>query len=128
MYMKTITKVIPRRVVRSYQCTKCNTKFHTPKLAETCNAMPVEEKKFKLGDKVRWHEQKYCDKIKKYYPLIGIIAKISGPVVPDFDYNARHLSGKLSGMHVHIYLVAWSCPHCGRKLDRYFYSPELKKI
>lgn len=124
--MRTITKVLPRRIIRSYQCSICKTKYRTPKLAEACETMPVEPKKFKIGEKVRWRELKECHCGKVHFPK-GKITKIKGPLVADEEYNHKWLGGALSGMHAYYYLVAWKCPRCKEPHDQFFYSPELIK-
>ncbi len=125
--MKKIIKRVPSRTSTTYQCGKCKTKYRSEKKALQCESQTTEEKLFKLGDRVTWREQRFCTSYQPYY-LKGNVRKISGPLLPDEEYNIKWLGSKLSGKHVFVYVVKWRCPYCKEAMEGQFYSLELRKI
>jgi ribosomal protein L35AE/L33A len=67
--------------------------------------MPVEEREFKVSDKVTWRERRTCQTVNRNYFLEGRIVKILGPEAVDEEYNIKWLNGKLFGKHVFLYNV-----------------------
>ena len=126
--MKTIREVLPRRVRLTYVCKSCRTRYRNKKNALKCEAMPVEDKFFHVGDLVKWREQYHCDRYNKNYFPKGRVARILGPMLPDEEYNIKWLQSRLSGKHVFQYEVKWTCPYCGNSCGNLFYGMELKQI
>ncbi len=125
--MKKIVRVIPERRVVRYQCEHCKRKYKTGKQALTCEAKLVEQQQFDIGDRVTWTEQRKCILGRKY-SLNGKVAVVTGPKLPDEEYNNKWLQGKLSKKHVFEYVVDWVCPHCHFHESGKFYGVELKKL
>ena len=125
--MKTIREILPRRVRLTYVCKRCKTRYRNKKRALECDAKPIEEKLFHIGDLVKWREQYHCDRYNKNYFPKGRVARILGPMLPDEEYNIKWLQSRLSGKHVFQYEVKWICPYCNDPKSNLFYSPELKK-
>lgn len=121
-----------RKIVRKiivFQCGVCKTEYKTIREAMRCENQPLEEKQFKLGDRVKGHEQHTCDhrrKEKNFLPN-GRVIEINGPVLMDEEYSNKWLGGKLLHCHVYEYLVEYECP-CGKVRQHKFYSPELKLL
>ena len=121
-----------RKVVRkvvTFECKFCKTGYETIRAAMRCENQPLEEKKFKLGDRVGGREQHTCDhgRKEKYFLPNGRVIKINGPVLMDEEYSVKWLGGELLYYHVYEYLVEYDCP-CGMVRQHQFYSPELKLI
>lgn len=125
--MKVITRKIPARVSKIYQCQKCKNKYKSKARALKCEAQSIEQKLFRVGDAVTWREKRTCHN-GKIYSLRGRIESVRGPVVPDEEYNIKWLQGALSGQHIFEYIVSWRCPHCSDELDNSFYGMELIKL
>ncbi len=119
---------IVRKVV-TFQCGLCKTEYKTTREAKRCESQPLEEKKFKLGDRVKGREQHTCDhrrKEKNFLPN-GRVIEINGPVLMDEEYSNKWLGGELLHCHVFEYLVGYDC-FCGKARQHKFYSPELKLL
>jgi len=126
--MKTIISHVPAKTTTSYQCAKCKTKYRSKARALQCELLITEEKAFKVGDRVRWCEELHCSAVNKNYWMDGKVQKILGPALPDFEYNAKWLGGKLFDKHIFMYEVSWKCPHCKLSCSGRYYSLELGKI
>jgi len=121
--MKTV-----RKVVTSYHCNICNTKYTTPKKAAQCDARGREAPVASIGDRVRINEKRGCayDWNKKYVAE-GVITKISGPLPPDYEYEVKWLGGSSQRLNSHVleYLVTYTCPHCQQVREHPVYAPEF---
>lgn len=127
--MRTITRRIPAVTIKLYQCEICKTKYRSKAKALKCNSLGIENNpSLKLGDRVMWREQRFCQNRQKHYWMSGKIVRILGLTLADEEYNAKWLGGSLSNLHVRMYQVRWTCPHCNEKREGRFYSPELKKL
>ena len=123
--MKKIVKVEKRTV--QYQCEVCKALYKTPAEAKKCEARPVEDTRFVLGQNVRSVEQRQCHVGGHYYAK-GTVQIIFGPELSDDDYEIRHLGGKKERLNLHVfrYVIEYICPRCGRAKDAVYYAPELK--
>lgn len=128
--MKVITRQIPARVSTVYKCKKCKIggRYKSKVKALKCETLPIEPKLFRVGDKVTWREKRTCQSYNKNYSLRGKVTKISGPMLPDEEYNLKWLGAELSNKHVFEYLVKWQCRYCKEKMDGLFYGMELIKL
>ncbi len=117
--MKTVSEV-----VRVYQCEVCKSWYQGKKQALTCEKMPVEEKKHKLGSRVKAIEQHECNCGRKYLPE-GKIVRVLGPEPFDYEYETKWLRGRGVDTHVFVYEVNFSCPKCHDKKSKHFYYPEI---
>jgi len=112
-----------------WQCETCKTKYKDRGAAQKCEAKPVEQKLFKVGDTVRnAMEPRFCLVHRKYYRFTGKIVKILGPKPPDEEYEIKWLSSR--GLHSHVfeYEVEFKCPYCQETRKELYYAPELVKV
>lgn len=118
-------KIVRKTVV--FQCGVCKVEHKTMKEAIECEGRTLEEKKFKLGDKVRGREKHNCDhgQIEKNFLPRGYVIEIYGPELMDEEYSNKWLGGGLLYCHVYQYRVEYECL-CGKVRQYQFYSPELK--
>lgn len=92
----------------------------------------IEQKKFKLGDRVISTEPRVCfsasegNNLKEYRPK-GKIVKIFGPFLPDEDYWIKRF-GELPDMYVFLYQVVHKCPKCGKIKETVHLGIDLEKI
>ena len=122
--MKKITKTIV-----TYVCGVCGKNYKTEKQALSCEVRPIENPAWKIDDRVTWREKRQCaNSNRKPYILNGKVIGLHEPQLVDEEYNRKWLGGALTGKHVHMYEVAWTCPHCQQKCYGLFYGMELKKI
>lgn len=133
--MKTIRRRIPARTQIFHQCETCGTEYSNKAKAQKCEKRVLEFKKFSLGEFVRNIEKRICGvppppgKSPHYY-FEGIVIKIIGPAVSDYDYECRWLGGKpdrLNG-HVYQYEVQYVCPTCNQLETVLYYAPELRSL
>lgn len=124
--MKKIVKKIPARIVISYQCEVCGTKYRTITAAQNCEARTLEKKEFKAGDLVYPVGKRHC---KVYYRPKGKIVKILGPTLPVYEYEVNWLGGKSERLKSHIlqYEVRYTCPCHNRKMTHLYFAPEIKR-
>lgn len=106
--MKKIVTVA-KRIIR-YQCEVCKTPYKTPAQAKRCEARPVEEKKFRVGQTVCSVQPRYCTN-RKPYDAKGEVVKIWRPQSPE---------------HARQYEISFICPHCGKRKGALYYAHELK--
>ncbi|MDP3953932.1 MAG: hypothetical protein Q8Q06_00765 [bacterium] len=112
-----------------WQCETCKTKYRDRGSAQKCEAKPIEQKLFKIGDTVRNAiEPRHCQIHGKWYRFTGKIIKILGPKPPDEEYEIKCLSSR--GLHNHVfeYQVEFKCPYCQETRKELYYAPELTKI
>ncbi len=128
--MKKIVKEIPARTSVTFQCEICKTKYRSEKKAEECEERVLEEKLFKVGDKVIIIPARVCDKVgskssfgKSFWPKATVV-KILGPTLPDYEYEVKWLGSRGLNSHVYQYEVEYSCL-CGRKRGDLVYTPEI---
>ena len=127
--MKEIFTIHPRRQKVLYQCEHCKTNYKRRQRAMDCEAEPVEDIVFKVGDRVTWTEKRGCTHAYgQDYCIDGLVVAVCGLQLPDEEYNNKWFGGRLAGKHVHMYQVNWECPYCLLKYSRRFYSLELKKL
>ncbi len=126
--MQELVSVVPRRVVRRYRCEQCRTKHRSRAQAARCEAMPVEERRFRVGDAVTWREPRHCSAFDRSYRVRGRVLSVRGPQLPDEEYNNKWLGGMLAGTHVFQYEVSWRCPHCKEPQAGLFYGAELRRL
>jgi len=88
----------------------------------------LENKKFKIDDKVEAIERRACCAKDEKYILKGKIAKIIGPEPADEEYEKKWLGGNTERLisHVWRYAVAYICPVCGLKGLVAYYAPGIK--
>ncbi|PJE50671.1 MAG: hypothetical protein COV29_02965 [Candidatus Yanofskybacteria bacterium CG10_big_fil_rev_8_21_14_0_10_36_16] len=123
--MKKITKTVV-----TYKCSLCEAEYQKASEAEKCESRILEEKVFKVGDKVENIELRFCAACDITYRFKGKVVKVIGPVASDYEYEAKWLKGapeRLNG-HVFQYQVRFECPHCHRTREERYFAPELKKI
>ena len=118
-----------KRVIRSiiYTCGICHTDHSSKAAAQKCESMPIEERGYKIGDRVRNIEPRTCNKKDKPYHFTDKVVKIIGPIPFDFEYEVKWLGGRGLNQHVFQYEVSFSCPQCGEKRRERYYAPELQK-
>lgn len=128
--MKTIRREIPARTEVGYQCEICGTEYRTADEAVRCEKRNLEEKSFKVGQKVSARELRRCQLASRPYKACGVVKMVLGPILPDRDYEIRHLGGAPQRMNSHVwhYIVWWKCPHCEKIKQHVFYAPELKAV
>lgn len=127
-YVKIKRVKIPAHTRVSYECETCGNGYASADRARKCESQIVEPKKFDKGNLVSWRETRECGPTSRKYFLKGIVHKVTGPTLPDEDYNFRWLRGRLTGKHVFEYHIRWICPHCKDAHEGMFYSPELIKV
>lgn len=117
------------RLVKTWKCSTCKSEYKSKRTAEKCASMPVEDKKFKIGDRVTAKGQRVCLSAhrKQKYILNGKISRIIGSEAPDEEYWNKWLGGQ-PDMHVFSYEVKYRCPRCGKKKGAVYFAPELKKV
>jgi hypothetical protein len=118
-------KIVKQVVV--YRCKICRTDYKTIRGAMKCEALPVEPKKFKIGDEVKSRGLHVCDKARKekYFLPKGRVVKITGPALIGWEYS--WLGREFLNQHVYQYVVEYKCP-CGEIREDEFYFPQLKLI
>jgi len=128
--MKKIVKKIPARTSIQYQCEICGTKYRKAAAAKKCEARILEEKKFKVGDKVLIIPARACSQVhttrafgKPFWPKATVV-KVLGPMLPDYEYEVKWLGSRGLNNHVYQYEVKYDCL-CGRKRGDLLYLPEL---
>lgn len=128
--MKTIRREIPARTEVGYQCEICKTEYRTVAEAIHCEKRKLEKKIFKVGQEVSTMELRRCQLASRPYIARGAVKMVLGPVLPDRDYEIRHLGGDPQRMNSHAwhYIVRWKCPHCEKTKQHVFYTPELKVV
>ena len=115
-----------------WRSSVCGTDYQNKSVAKECESKPIEQKKFKVGDRVISMEPRVClsaseeRKFKEYKPK-GRINKIFGPLLPDEDYWNKRFGG-LPDRHVFLYKVTYKCPKCGKEKEAAYFEAELKKI
>lgn len=122
--MKKIVKKITL-----WKCPVCKTYYKNKSVAEECKSKPVEQQKFKIGDRVTSIEPRVCLSIGEFknYRFKGRINKIFGPLPVDEDYWNKRFGG-LPDKHVFLYEVTYKCPKCREKKEAIYFAPELEKI
>lgn len=115
-----------RRQVVSYQCGTCKTKYSSKRAAQRCERRELEEKHFKVGDRVKALEVRTCA-LGRNYTARGVITEVVGPCPSDEEYELKWLGGKRLNYHVWEYTLAVRCPHCKRTQKVRYYAPELKR-
>lgn len=126
--MKIISRRVPARTVRSYQCGVCGTKYRAAEKAKKCEARIKENKTFKKGDVVRGYERHVCSYMgedREFQPE-GRVIKVLGPMLPDYEYEVKWLDGRFERINGHVYLyeVAYKCL-CGKPRKDLFRTPEI---
>lgn len=121
-------KVIKRKVF--YRCSGCKTKYANKKEALLCEKRILEKKVFNVGSRVKNIETRVCQKKQKRYFFSGIVTRIVGPELPDYEYEVKWLGGKEERLnaHVFVYQVKFRCPKCKETKCCRYYAPELKFI
>ncbi len=90
--------------------------------------MPVEDKKFEVGDKItNSMEPRVCLSTNREYRFNGKISKILGPKPPDDEYWNKWLNG-VPNTHVFLYEVTYKCPECKEKRAAVYFAPELEMV
>jgi len=131
--MKKIITVVPRRVIHSYQCETCGTKYSKKEQAQKCEARIKEKKFFKKGDLVKgsaeYHACNHTGTDLSFLPK-GKVIRVIGPILPDYEYEVKWLGAKAERLNGHIYLYEVEFPCKCRRVTRYylFRSPELKLV
>jgi len=111
-------------------CSVCGAKHRKKSDAQKCESMPVEEQKFKVGDRVtNSKEPRICSSTSgdSEYRFRGRISIVLGPLPPDEEYWIKWLGG-FPKAHVFYYGVKYECPKCERKKDAVYFGPELEKV
>ena len=124
--VRTITRKIPARTIRSYQCLVCKTKYRHKKLAEKCADRVLEKINFNIGDQVKINLYHICNiDEKSFYPK-GRVVKILGPMLPDEEYERKWFGGYSERLNSHIfqYEVAFYCV-CDMKRSGRYFLPEI---
>lgn len=120
-----------RKVIKTsvlWRCKKCGTNYKKKSDAKKCESMPIEEKKFKIGDRVtNSMELRICSNMGGEYRFKGSISKVLGPQRPDEEYWIKWLGG-MPKAHVFWYEVAYLCPQCGQEKDAGYFAPELQLV
>lgn len=120
-------KRIVKRTI-AHQCGICKTRYPNKKEAMQCERMPVEKRKFRVGDIVNVHEERQCLTHQRYYrvrkaKVIGIF----GPQSFDYEYTVKWLGGRGVGTHVYQYEVAFLRACCKDVHTHLYYAPEIQK-
>lgn len=123
-------KIVKKTIL--WRCSACGTDYKNKSFAEECRNRPVEQKKFKIGDRVALIAPRVCLAIKedfryKEYKLKGRINKIFGPLMPDEEYWNKRFGG-LPDTHIFLYQVEHKCPKCGKEKKSVHFGTELEKI
>jgi len=132
--MPTQKKRLAKKIVKKsiyWQCPTCATEHFTESEGEKCAHMPVEEKKFVVGDRVtNALELRLCSKTNTSYRFKGKVTRIIGPEPSDEEYERKWLGEKKERLqsHVFVYAVEYQCPKCNKKKSDVYYAPELEKI
>ncbi len=124
--MKKLTKKIPARRVIRYQCEVCKVKYRTEKQAINCEKRKLEPRQFSLLQTVWFVEPRQCG--NSLYKAKCQVVKIIGPMLPDEDYENRHLGGNPARKNSHVfqYEVEFVCPFCSEKKRARYFTPELR--
>lgn len=119
-------KIVKKTVF--WRCSVCGEDYERKSDAKKCEKLSIEQKKFKMGDRVtNSKEPRVCMVKDKRYKFKGKICKIFGPESPDEDYWCRWLGGS-PDKHVFRYRVAYKCPICGKRKSAEYFGPELEKV
>ena len=124
--MRITTQRVRAHTIIRYQCRVCRKKHTTENAARYCEARPVENKAFILGQVVRVIERRECS--GRPYFAKGVVTSITGPTLPDRDYEIRWLGAKperLNG-HIFMYEIKFFCPRCKRPKKVVAFTPELR--
>ncbi len=131
--MKKIVKEIPAMTSVSYQCEVCKTKYRSEKQAKECEERILEEKLFKVGDKIIIIPARTCDQVgstwafgKPFWPKATVV-KVLGPMLPDYEYEVKWLGSRGLDNHVYQYEVKYNCL-CGDKRGDLLYTPEMRQF
>ena len=128
--MKKIVKEIPARTSITYQCKDCKTKYRSEKKAKECEERVLEEKLFKVGDKIIIIPARVCNdgefNWKSFWPKAKVV-KILGPMLPDYEYEVKWLGSRGLNSHVYQYEVEYNCL-CGKKRGDLVYTPEMYRF
>lgn len=121
--MKTIRKKIPARTEVSYQCSICKKVYDTKSKAKACEEAPVENKRFKRGDKVSGEHRcglsyYHWSRMRKF---VGVITKVK--LVSPSELHERQIGG---GEHVYECYVTYICSFCKKKSYRLIFASALK--
>ncbi|MEK7627061.1 MAG: hypothetical protein AAB397_00565 [Patescibacteria group bacterium] len=121
-------KIIERKVF--YQCSQCKKKYTNKTKAFRCERRTLEEKIFKIGDRVQNIEPRTCMTTKKQYIFSGRVTKIVGPNPSDYEYEMKWLANKKERLNAHVFMcqIKFPCPHCKEIREERYYAPELKLI
>lgn len=70
-----------------WQCSTCGTDYKKKSDAKECENRPVEQQKFKVGDRVtNSMEPRICAVAGEVYRFKGRVRKVFGPQPPDEEY------------------------------------------
>ncbi len=126
--MKKIVKEIPARTSVTYQCEICKTKYRSEKKAKECEARTLEEKLFKVGDKVFNLEPRCCYIGSKYFRAKMTVVKILGPMLIDYEYSVKWLSSYGLDSHIFQYEVKYTCPTCNKQRGHLYHAPKICRL
>ncbi len=109
-----------KRIVRKqvlWECSVCKTAYPNKKDAAHCEKVPLEEKKFKIGDRVQNILPRRCQKRLEDYTFSGRVVKIAGP-------RPHYLGCR----HVFDYMIEYVCPRCKITKEAFYEAWGLKLI
>ena len=120
--MKKFRKIVTIK----YGCLVCWNEFDNKRDAKECGAFPIEEKKFKKGDRVKGMFFRECG--SKKYKFEGTITKVE-IFPPILDARDRmNFGGVPADMHLYTYCVVYVCPVCKKEKRKYFFSAQIKLV
>ena len=121
-----------RKIVKKtalWRCPVCKTDYRNRSDARACEGMSTEKPNFKVGDTVTNRESRICSHVHRNtsYRFQGKVVMIFGPEPPDEEYWNKWMGGD-PHMHVFSYIVAYTCPRCGKKKRAAYFGPELDPV
>lgn len=119
---------IIRKTVTSYKCAVCETSYGNKKDALRCEAKPVEEKLFNVGDLVVCRVVHTCERHPKdfHFKPVGKVVRIFKPQPMDGEDNKWAQMPNASEIHAYQYEIGFRCPNCHHARGYVAYAIELK--
>lgn len=121
--MKKIT-----RTRTTYRCGVCEAEYGKKREAEACEAGGIEEKDFRVGDRVTAREKRTCPGGHAYV-CNGRIRRIVGPEPYDAEIHGKGFGlWRPAARHVYMYEIVACCTRCSSRTPVRYPAISLKKL
>lgn len=118
-----------RKITRKrtyYRCGVCKTDHERKSDAADCESGGIEEKKFKVGDRVIAADKRQCT-VGHRYPCRGKVVRVIGPVPYSAEEHGKGFGLWLPGGHIYLYEIATGCAKCGSKTRARYPAASLRR-